>query len=795
LAYFYYTKIRLLKPFLLTMKTVGDGAKVLRRIYVLTLIFSFFISTQSFSQTVTTGKSYINITRPNGGTFLPGDIIEVRATIAVTGGSNVAASRINNIRYNDTINTAKLTYIPNSLQMLSNEGHLQRAFTDLADLDSANIDLVSGRLRFNVGATSGACDVNVQGNGITNTGFLWGAVMPTFYGSTCIRVYVYRAQIKNVATVVAIDTTVLLSAGNFRYRIGSSVTDQISDFSIYKIKIAPDYGLCTNAMGANALVTEASGTFDIGHNKNRPTNSALVPLPYTRKMFTANTPNDNFYGIVNNTSGTWATNPNLPQPHAARVFSIWDIMGDHTGAAIPSAGNLPTDTTIAANKGGYALIINASYETNKAFDQTITNLCENTYYEFAAWFKNICRRCSCDSSGKGSTTVGYVPGPGNDSSGVRPNLSFTIDGEEYYTSGNIPYNGLWMKKGFVYKTKVGQTSMNLTIRNNAPGGGGNDWAIDDIAIATCLPVMKYSPSITPNVCTGNAITVYDTVRSFFNNYTYFKWQRSTDGGVNWVDVTAPAGPVVPIWNGTAWQYVSSYTIPPAFTTMANTGDKYRLVVATSMPNLADINCRSTDPSTIVTLTVVNCGPPLETKFTAFSGKITNSKATLKWVTNIETEPLYFDIEKSTDGRNFNNIGSIKSNGDPGALLNNYQFADPADISGDVYYRVGMRTLDGKISYSRTIQVSLNPQSFSFVSVINPFSSALFFDISSIRDGSVKAELIDQFGKSVKLATFDIRSGVTQLNFDNTDVLSAGVYILRAEMEGTVIYKRVLKQNR
>jgi len=142
------------------MKTVGDGAKVLRRIYyVLTLITFLFCSTQAFSQTVTTGKSYINISRPNGGTFLPGDIIEVRATIAVTGGSNAAASRINSIRFNDTINLAKLTYIAGSLQMLSNEGHLQRQFTEAADADSANIDVASGRLRFNIGATSGACDV------------------------------------------------------------------------------------------------------------------------------------------------------------------------------------------------------------------------------------------------------------------------------------------------------------------------------------------------------------------------------------------------------------------------------------------------------------------------------------------------------------------------------------------------------------------------------------------------------------------------------------------------------------
>lgn len=777
------------------MKIVRDSASLLRLIYLPIIISALFISTETFSQTVTTGKSYINISRPNGGTFLPGDTIEVRATIAVTGGSNAAGSRINSIRYNDTINLAKLTFIPGTLRMLSNEGRLQQQFTDATDADSANIDLVSGRFRFNIGATSGACDVNAQGNGITNSGFLWGALMPTFYGSTCIRVYVYRAQIKNTATIVAIDTTVILSAGNFRYRIGSSLTDQISNFSFYKIKIAPNYGLCSNFIGTNALVTEAGGTFDIGHNKNRPTNSPLVPLPYTRKMFTNGTPNDNFYGIANNTSGTWATNPNLSQPNAARVFNIWDIMGDHTGAAVPAAGNPPADTTIAGSTGGYALIINASYETNKAFDQTITNLCENTYYEFAAWFKNICRRCGCDSSGKGAMSAGYVPGQGNDSSGVRPNLSFTIDGEEYYTSGNIPYNGQWMKKGFVFKTRLGQTSMNVTIRNNAPGGGGNDWAIDDIAIATCLPNMKYSPSIIPTVCKNNSLTLYDTVRSFFNNYVYYKWQRSTDGGLSWGDVTAPFGPAVPFWNGTAWQYISSYTIPPAFTNMSNSGDLYRVIVATSLSNLSNPNCRSTDPSTIVTLTVIDCGIPLDTRLIAFNGNITNNKATLKWTTTLENGPIYFDIEKSINGSVYSQIATVNGYTNPGAAQNNYSFTDLQDITGKVFYRIKMRNPDNNASYSRTLQLSPGFENFSFVSVINPFINELFFDISSDKDGPAKAELIDQFGKTIKRRSFDIREGVNQLSFDNTGILSPGIYILRLDREGTIIFKKVMKQNR
>lgn len=749
------------------------------------LVASIFFSLPLFSQTVTTGKSYINITRPNGGTFLPGDILEVRATIAVTGGSS--SNRINAIRYNDTINLAHFTYITNSLQMLSNEGRLQRQYSDAANTDSAHIDLASGRLRFNIGATAGAADVNAQGTGITNAGYLWGAQRPTFYNSTCIRVYVYRVRIRNIPNVVDTGSLITLSAGNFRYRVGSSTTDQSSNFSRYLIRLAPDYGLCSNSSGANAILGESGGTFGSGLPQNKAGGTTFVPAPYSFLNFSNGTPNDNFYGLANRTSGDGSTNPNIPYPNAARVFNVWDIIGDHTGATNPALGNPPTNT-------GYALIINASYQTNRAFTQNITGLCEETYYEFSAWFRNICRRCGCDSIGRGSGSAGYVPGPGNDSSGVRPNLSFQINGEEYYTSGNIAYTGTWVKKGFVFKTGTGQTSMTVTIRNNAPGGGGNDWAIDDISLATCLPNMQYSPSITPNVCEGNPLTIYDTVRSYFDNYVYYKWQRSTNSGSSWIDVTPPAGPITPTWNGTAWEYVSAYTIAPTETTLADSADLYRLIVATSLSNLTDNNCRSTDPTTIVTLNVLNCGPVLSTRMLSFTGRVENERALLRWSTAAETDPVTFEIEKSTDGTTFSRIHTVNGYNDPNSSRNNYSFTDPERISRKVFYRIKMKSDDGKTNYTRTLVLENEVKDFSFATVINPFTNSLYFDIASVRDVRAKAELLDHFGKVVRQTRFDLRSGVNQLAFEGTGSLAAGMYILRVESGEMAIFRKVVKSN-
>lgn len=106
----------------------------------------------------------------------------------------------------------------------------------------------------------------------------------------------------------------------------------------------------------------------------------------------------------------------------------------------------------------------------------------------------------------------------------------------------------------------------------------------------------------------------------------------------------------------------------------------------------------------------------------------------------------------------------------------------------------MRDAAGKIVYSRLLQLSGETKGFTFVSVINPFNHVLYFDLSSARSGIVKAELLDQNGTPVKRKTFEIREGSNQFSFDNTSTLASGIYILKAEMNGVVIYRKVLKHN-
>lgn len=754
------------------------------RIFLTVTIIILILTVSSgyiHAQTVDFGKSYINVTKGlNGGTLETGDTLEIRASFVVRSGT------YDSCRYRDNVPIGT-TFIPGTIRVLTNEGKIYKQLTDGYGDDPGWI--TGTQVTIHLGFNPSAAPATAFRRGrVANTH------KPSFYSSTCIMIASFRV----VVTAVT-GSNISTGGGTITYKSGSNPI-QTYTFPSNTVRVYPNYGICSNTIGTNAIGTEFNGTFGSGQPRNRGT-SANVPTGYTYNIFNTNSPQDYYYGIANNTStrvnyttlNTWAKPDNSSPTH--RVFNVWDIIGDHTGATDQYSGNPPADT-VANPNAGYMLVINAAYRIDSAFQQTITGLCPNTFYEISCWMRNICSKCGCDSNGRGATSSAgppyYIPTATGDSSGVRPNITFEIDGVDYYTTGDLLYTGQWVKKGFTFLTGSAQTSFTLKYFNNAPGGGGNDWALDDITVATCSPDMKYGPMNNPIVCDSNVLVLSDTIRSYFNNYTEYKWQRSTDGGATWNDIPGATGSGVPVWNGTAWEYVAYYTIPISQTQMSNNGDMYRLVVATTVANLSNDNCSFSDALTI-TVSVIECGIPLHARLLSFSGILNSQQRTdLQWITTGEDEPVLFDIEKSFNGSNYTVIGTINGHNDYSSEYSYYSFTDPAPVSGKVYYRIRMRNNTQSV-YSRTIQVSNIADHCSFVSVINPFKHKLDFELSAATQERAEILLIDQSGRIVKQKVILLSNGINNLSIEDTEKLQPGIYYLRVAAGGTVLQKKVLKQ--
>jgi hypothetical protein len=304
--------------------------------------------------------------------------------------------------------------------------------------------------------------------------------------------------------------------------------------------------------------------------------------------------------------------------------------------------------------------------------------------------------------------------------------------------------------------------------------------------------MQYSPSNSPAICEGNSIIITDTVSSYFNNYSFYKWQHSTDGGVTWVDIGGTSGSTTPVWDGSAYTYVLSYTIPPAFTTAANDGDRYRVVVGTTATNLTDANCQSSDPVTINLDVLTDCGPLLDIDLLSASGQIVSSKAKISWTTSRENEPVSFAVERSNNGTDFVQIATVNGKNNPAADINSYSFSDPAVLADKAWYRIKMITATHS-KYSRIISLNKDQQEFALGTVVNPFASELLFDVYSPADTKIDVLITDLSGRTLKKKSMLVKTGNNSLSMDQTESLAAGIYILQVRNNDKVLTKMVMKK--
>jgi trimeric autotransporter adhesin len=553
-------------------------------------------------------KTFINVSKgTTGGTINPGDTLEIRATLVVglpyyTG--SPSSISIRNVEYYDTL-TANKGYrlLANNMALRTNEGKLYKPsnstyFTDATGDDAAWTSLVGADTALKINMGDGAT--------ASTAGKINNLTRPWFGSNACIVMATYRVKVTGVY-----GQKIMYGGGAFRYIDDSTNISYTINFPKDSLAVYQNIPIGTDGVSPlNVVGDEFGGTFGAStgsptHIQSRPT-TATTRYGFQEVGPGFNGPNDYFYSVLNNTSPTGSTNRFAPKADnitPTRSFGVFDITGDHTGAVNPEKGNLPCDINqpiSATNPCGYMIAVNASFRSDVAFEYNFNGACSETYYEISAWVKNICYTCGSDSLGRNLTAPGYVPVAAGDSSGVRPNLAFEINGVDYYSTGDILYQGLgagriasdtlnkWVRRSFVYKTGLNETSFKFGIRNNAPGGGGNDWVLDDIGIRTIYPTMTYAP---PNPITfiGSPLTITDTVRSYFNNYTHYQWQVKPASG-SWTNIAGASGNVpTPAYNATLgrYEYWVSYTIPASATAAGNAGDLYRMLVSSNAANLTN----------------------------------------------------------------------------------------------------------------------------------------------------------------------------------------------------------------
>jgi gliding motility-associated-like protein len=246
-----------------------------------------------------------------------------------------------------------------------------------------------------------------------------------------------------------------------------------------------DAQLCAGNLGDPSV----NVTFGQGPGAAQPLSAATTSYTFQN----ADCPNDGYYAIRSTTTD---------------CYDSWhSLIRDHTGD-----GN------------GNFMLVNASYTPGDFYVDTLKGLCSKTLYEFSAWVMNVGQR----------------------SYEIRPNILFSVektDGTvlQSFTTGDIYITSAptWINYGFFFQIPAGTFDVVLRMRNNAPGGVGNDLALDDITFRACGP--RISSQITGlsgtlNLCKGDSsdYTLTAQVADGFSNPIY-QWQVRNGTGP-WTDI-------------------------------------------------------------------------------------------------------------------------------------------------------------------------------------------------------------------------------------------------------------------
>lgn len=175
--------------------------------------------------------------------------------------------------------------------------------------------------------------------------------------------------------------------------------------------------------------------------------------------------------------------------------------------------------------------------------------------------------------------------------------------------------------------------------------------------------------------------------------------------------------------------------------------------------------------------IVNLGPggTLPLSLLSFSGNSSPSGNLLQWTTASETNTRHFELEWSSNGQQYNNIGTITAAGNSSQTLHyNYLHSQPA--SGNNSYRLKMVDIDGRFTYSPVIAINSNASPSSIKVFPNPVTDILQLSIQSEKREPIIYNLYSADGKMLASKKADLVKG-TNLLIWNIQHLTPGNYFL------------------
>ncbi|MFK8102846.1 MAG: alpha/beta fold hydrolase [Saprospiraceae bacterium] len=522
-------------------------------------------------------------------------------------------------------------------------------------------------------------------------------------------------------------------------------------------------------------------------------------------------------------SPIWWVNPNQADGH--QVAKLVTTTTPHLGSNL--FGN------------AWPFLQDDEAEVRDPFPDLFSEATRDLRYSYAPNF-------SCGFLGLGSCPGAYLFGGNEDDLSGYWNVDVNCDGDEndVITGINIAGSGDAWDGTYDNPSMPLPTNLKYTWITSDVGSGG-DLVVD-------LSRQWLYNGSTPYPTDGVSHRLADTILGNLNHlaidddpnvviraldesdYPIFAWNLTVNNGlayaalaqvrpnnapegisttdVDWFKFTVPADAIgdlcISITPGDLGGRMDFFENPSDYESMASNASDFVIFSANTTTNIT-LSASNYTPGVTYHLRVINNNvrsnswmvpykldlktlPFLAVDLLNFTATKKEKQVVLDWSTASEENNSHFELERATDGRNFEKIGTIQGAGTT-VTTQYYQFLDTAPFTNHNYYRLKQVDFSGAFEYSDIVYVRFEQAGIQLHRTYpNPVQKQVFLEFSSGSTEPITLSLYNTIGQIVRQENYVPYLGENKLNF-SLSTESAGFYLLELQQGLTIKNIKLLKK--
>lgn len=221
---------------------------------------------------------------------------------------------------------------------------------------------------------------------------------------------------------------------------------------------------------------------------------------------------------------------------------------------------------------------------------------------------------------------------------------------------------------------------------------------------------------------------------------------------------------------------------------ANAGDSYILVVDEWTPTGTGYDLSFGGTASL------DCAVLLPVELSTFTAEYVPDLdvVDLFWITESERDNDYFEVERSTDGINFETINVVKGVGNSN-YQSQYYTIDENPVTGVNYYRLKQFNINGSSEYSEVVSVNILDDFYDMLSLFpNPTTGQTEVIFNSYTDSEVMLNVVGYEGKTIVNSALDAVRGGNRFNLDLSNE-PHGIYIVTITSKDKVYRAKLVKK--